>query len=36
MKEVGPVPPELHIACLVIAGVIVSIAYSVDWQQVFG
>jgi hypothetical protein len=36
MKEIGPIPIELHIACLVVAGLIVSIAYSVDWKQVFG
>jgi hypothetical protein len=36
MKEIGPIPIELHIACLVVAGLIVSIAYRVDWKQVFG
>jgi hypothetical protein len=35
MKDIGPVPPELHIACFVVAGIIVSIAYSVDWSRVF-
>jgi hypothetical protein len=36
MKDVGPVPIELHIACAVLAGIIVSLPYSVDWKQVFG
>jgi hypothetical protein len=36
MNKPGPVPLDLHIACFVIAGIIVSIAYSVDWKQVFG
>jgi hypothetical protein len=35
MEEIGPIPPEVHIACLVIAGLIVSVAYSVDWNQIF-
>jgi hypothetical protein len=36
MKELGPIPLELHVACFVVAGLIVTIAYSVDWEQVFG
>jgi hypothetical protein len=36
MKDTGSIPPEVHIACFAIAGFVVSIAYSVDWKQVFG
>jgi hypothetical protein len=35
MKDSGPIPPEIHIGCIVVAGLIVSIAYSVDWSKVF-
>jgi hypothetical protein len=33
MKEVGPVPPELMIVCFVVAGFIVSVVYSVEWEK---
>lgn len=35
MKEIGFVPPEIMIGCFVLAGLIVSIAYSVDWSSMF-
>jgi hypothetical protein len=35
MDKWESVPVELHIACFVIAGIIVCIAYSVDWSQAF-
>jgi hypothetical protein len=35
MKETGPVPPALMIGCFVVAGLIVSITYSINWSQVF-
>ena len=28
----GPVPPELMLACFVVAGFVVSICYTVDWK----
>jgi hypothetical protein len=31
----GPVPPELMIACFVVAGFVVSVCYAVDWSLVF-
>jgi hypothetical protein len=36
MKEIGPVPIKLHIICFVLAGIVVQVAYSIDWKQVFG
>jgi hypothetical protein len=35
MKGVGNIPVEVHIACFLLAGVIVSIVYSVDWSNLF-
>jgi hypothetical protein len=35
MKEINSVPLEFHIACLVAAGLIVSVAYSVDSSKAF-
>jgi hypothetical protein len=35
MKEIDPVPPELMIGCFFVAGLIVSVAYSINWSQVF-
>jgi hypothetical protein len=34
-KEIGPIPLQLHVACFVIAGIFVSLAYGVDWNRVF-
>jgi hypothetical protein len=34
-RNVGPVPPEIMIGCFVVAGLIVSIVYSIDWTSVF-
>jgi hypothetical protein len=35
MRELGPVPPELMLACFVMAGFVVTVCYSVDWSQLF-
>ena len=34
-RNVGPVPPELMLGCFVVAGLIVTIVYSIDWSSVF-
>jgi hypothetical protein len=31
----GPVPPELTLACFVVAGFVVSVCYSVDWSFLY-
>jgi hypothetical protein len=33
MEEWEPVPVEVMIACFVAAGFIVSVVYSIDWNQ---
>jgi hypothetical protein len=33
MKDWEPVPVEVMIGCFVIAGIIVSIVYSIDWSS---
>jgi hypothetical protein len=35
MNDIDSVPVEVHIACIVIAGLIDSVAYGVDWNKVF-
>jgi hypothetical protein len=34
-RNVGPLPPELMLGCFVVAGLIVTIVYSIDWSSVF-
>ena len=34
-RNVGPVPPEIMLGCFVVAGLIVTIVYSIDWSSVF-
>jgi hypothetical protein len=31
----GPVPPELMLACFVMASFVVSVCYAVDWSLMF-
>jgi len=35
MREPGPVPPELMLACFAVAGFVVTACYVVDWSQLF-
>ena len=34
-RDIGPVPPELMLGCFVVAGLIVTIVYSIDWSSMF-